>query len=83
MNTDSSRISQRHCFRLGAPVCVPVLEGVLQTHRHQSQPDIKISSGSQRPDQTPQSATGNRPLVCGLPEPLDMEQTPGLGRVCT
>ena len=66
----------------GAPVCITVLEGVLQAHRSHSQPDIRIPPGCQRPDRTPQPATGNRPPVRGPPEPLDMEQTPGLGRVC-
>ena len=33
-------------IRPGAPVCVQVLEGILQTHRSQSQPDIWISPRS-------------------------------------
>ena len=41
-----------------------------------------LTSGC-HPDQTPQPAIGNRPPMRGAPEPLNMEQTPGLGRVCS
>nr|XP_040026064.1 uncharacterized protein LOC120815109 [Gasterosteus aculeatus aculeatus] len=69
-------VSQGHSFGPGAPICFPVLEGLLSAHRSEGQPDLGISPRGQRPDRTPQPATGNQPPVSGGPGSLNMEQEP-------
>ena len=68
----SPRVPQGHRLWPGAPVRVPVLEGVLQAHQSDGQPDLGIPPGGERLDRTIDSPLpshlGSRPTDTDLPK---------------